>query len=494
MIPEMIDGEEWLVGDELHIDNSYDGLIRIRFDRDTMKVRYYIKEEKNWTPVAPLSRMSEEEIKNMGEYEDKSTIWDALKDEGTVLIRASWLLEWAKTGQPLPKRQCLPDGAIWQSKRLQHLVERREVFMMALSYCWATPEHPDPECYMLNILAKIMGHRMQLRYHDGQQVYSDAAIFLDYCSLYQKGTAEEEGTCFKAGLQHCGLWYAHCEIESWLMTAAPEGALPYAERGWPTFEKALSSLITPHQMLYDLGQYDGEKHTAWDYIYYGCRGDRKPPRHPDRMNKELEQLHFTNPRDLKLVQERYAATFDKVMANVEHLFFDSLDWGCAEAKLFAECLPQARNVKVLTLKYNKIGIEGTEAVCLQMVRCPLLENVSLSGNADFGDAGAEAFAKAIPKMPLLKIVNLRENNIGDLGCKAMMAALPCSSPNLRDFFMFDNKIGEEGAKSIIDKLPDCVHLKTFGTGGNNFSLETNDKIARAWESDPTRDPARLHLD
>jgi len=60
--------------------------------------------------------------------------------------------------------------------------------------------------------------------------------------------------------------------------------------------------------------------------------------------------------------------------------------------------------------------------------------------------------------------------------------------------MFDNKIGEEGAKAIIDKLPDCVHLKTFGTGGNNFSLETNDQISRAWETDPTRDPARLHLD
>jgi hypothetical protein len=493
MIPEMIDGEEWLVGDELHIDNSYDGLIRVRYDNDSMKVRYYIKEEKNWTPVAPLTRMSGHEIKSMGEYEDRSTIWEALREDNTILIKASWLLDWAKTGEPLPRRQDLPQGAAWDSYELQRLVERREVFLMAVSYCWTNTVHPDPEAYQLNTLAKILGHRLQLRYHDAQQVYSDAGIFLDYCSLCQNATTKEEMESFKAGLQHCSLWYAHCEIESWLMTSAPEGCPRYHERGWPTFEKALSSLITPHQMLYDLGQYDEHKHTAWDYVYYGCRGDRNPPKHPDRMDKELAELQFTNGADLALVQSKYRSTFEKVMANVEHLFFDSLEWGCSEAKEFAECLHQAKNVKVLTLKYNKIGIEGTEAVCEQMVRCPLLENVSLSGNAEFGCAGAEAFAKALPKMNALKIVNLRENNIGDRGCKAMMEAIPCSGPSLRDFFVFDNKIGDEGAKSIIDKLPDCRYLKTFGTGGNNFSDEVNDTIARAWEADPNRDPARLHL-
>ena len=54
--------------------------------------------------------------------------------------------------------------------------------------------------------------------------------------------------------QDINLWYAHALICVWLVTFVPEGVVAYSERGWPAFEQAISSMLTPSWQLLDLGR------------------------------------------------------------------------------------------------------------------------------------------------------------------------------------------------------------------------------------------------
>ena len=42
------------------------------------------------------------------------------------------------------------------------------------------------------------------------------------------------------------------------MTRVPEGVKGYNERGWPAFERAISSMLTPSWQLLDLGRLTDE--------------------------------------------------------------------------------------------------------------------------------------------------------------------------------------------------------------------------------------------
>ena len=53
--------------------------------------------------------------------------------------------------------------------------------------------------------------------------------------------------------QDINLWYAHALICVWLVTCVPKNVVAYSERGWPCFEQAISSMLTPSWQLLDLG-------------------------------------------------------------------------------------------------------------------------------------------------------------------------------------------------------------------------------------------------
>merc|ERR1712232_296128 len=96
-------------------------------------------------------------------------------------------------------------------------------------------------------------------------------------------------------------WYAHTEVESWLLTKPPASVVLehiYDDRGWPTFEKAISSMITPSHRLYDIGKLDPTKGADWTTIEVDISSDRWPPKAPEVMTAELAMKHFTNGADL----------------------------------------------------------------------------------------------------------------------------------------------------------------------------------------------------
>ena len=83
------------------------------------------------------------------------TVWEALASKDTVLLRGSWLRELGDTGQVLPRRQELPPGVSWEPLELQQAVVTRHVAIGAVSYCWLTWQHPDPNGHQETVFQRV---------------------------------------------------------------------------------------------------------------------------------------------------------------------------------------------------------------------------------------------------------------------------------------------------------------------------------------------------
>jgi len=201
--------------------------------------------------------------------------------ETAVLVSAKWLVAQADAGAVLPRRQELPPAAILTAAALRAHHETLAMShvrapVIAVSYCWLTESHPDPEGEQLQLLAKAFRERFaaKSRQHEwvkhgfGESevmVYEqDFGVFLDWCSLYQEPRSPSELRSFKLSLQFINLWYAHELTQVYMLTKLPLGyeessVVPYGERGWPTFERAISGILKVRMghvfpALVDLGE------------------------------------------------------------------------------------------------------------------------------------------------------------------------------------------------------------------------------------------------
>merc|ERR1712139_371968 len=98
-----------------------------------------------------------------------------------------------------------------------------------------------------------MGGPLCKMYGDWQATTEHQGIFLDWCSLFQQVRSAEQNESFGRSLKHINIWYAHVKTLVLLVTKVPAGVRPYDKRGWPTFERAVSQMLTPSDLLWDLG-------------------------------------------------------------------------------------------------------------------------------------------------------------------------------------------------------------------------------------------------
>ena len=138
----------------------------------------------------------------------------------------------------------------------------------------------------MRTIAAIIEKRLEAKFLDGPQytrktpVASDYAVFWDWCSYYQAPRTEEESQAFKQDLRKVNLWYAHESTETWMLTTPLEGVLAYEERGWPTFEAGISSMLTRAHALLDLGKHVIGDDVSWGDVWRNCRARRLAPMEP----------------------------------------------------------------------------------------------------------------------------------------------------------------------------------------------------------------------
>ena len=124
--------------------------------------------------------------------------------------------------------------------------------VLAISYCWASAGHPDPDGEQLRRLRLPLKLMLYSDADKEQKMIKSLGVFLDWCSLHQAERTEDELQAFKRGLKAVNVWYSHPLTWVWALTLVPEGVKPYSERGWPRFEKAVATLIKHSKMFLDL--------------------------------------------------------------------------------------------------------------------------------------------------------------------------------------------------------------------------------------------------
>jgi len=243
-------------------------------------------------------------------YSDVESLREALESGDTQLVRARWLLEQAKLKKPLPRRQDLPKEAAFAATdelfRGLAVGPAGEVppRLLAVSHCWLTPEHPDPQGHHLQNLARFLGPLVE-------EYGGDMAVFFDWCSLPQKPRKDSEQEAFDRGLSNVDLWYAHRLVWKLFLTKLPPGASAagYAERGWPHFERSSCSFGAESGAVLDLGLLPQAPARAHQLLQV-CRAERQQPALPDDFATTLQSKHFSNGKtDCDLLVKKYREVF-----------------------------------------------------------------------------------------------------------------------------------------------------------------------------------------
>mmetsp|Transcript_33760 Transcript_33760/g.73471 ORF Transcript_33760/g.73471 Transcript_33760/m.73471 type:complete len:413 (+) Transcript_33760:116-1354(+) len=399
--------------------------------------------------IYQVYQLPDESTPGFGPDPRRYTDWDsvevALAKHDAILLKGKWLMEWSEKHEPLPRRQSLPEGSTWAPQELMPLLRAGSVEPVAISYCWLTPEHPDPKGEQASLIALAVKVRLQA---ERDEAVDDLAIFFDWCSLYQKERTPAQGESFDRALKDVNLWYAHQLVSVWMLTEIPEGwtgVKCYTERGWPSFEYGVSTMITPSWRVIDISllrsppeswTHDSRNTIQWQSDVSGyhdgsggkCKARRPAPLMPQQFADLLATKTFTNNADHSFVAKKYKTTFDEVISCAQSLDFAGLGWGDMEFVQLSECLCLCSQCRSLNLSSNKDGgADGINAIMKALGASSTISAFSLK----WGDLGSEAgivIAEALESNSTLTSVDLSSNKFGNEAGIALAKALERNLP------------------------------------------------------------------
>lgn len=345
---------------------------------------------------------------------EAESLKEAIRGKDTVLLKGSWLIQLSEDEGIIPKRQDLPPGAAWEPEELigklaeaDHIQEwEHKVPIVALSYCWVEPSHPDPKGEQFKSVAKVLDVCLNGLGWDNdasRRVCVDMAVFWDYGSLYQNDRSEEELASFMHGLKSVNLWYSHQMTTVWMLTRVPKGVKPYVERGWPCFERQVATMTKPFHFSLDLGllpeDYGGRQYYD---LKNTCNCKRPPPVHPSVFRESLASKSFTNGSDRGFVMDKYNHTFNEVMGSASTLVFAQLAWGPEEYASVAACLPWCGNLETLNLCHNNGGNEGMKIIA-EALASTRIKNLWFHDNK-LDARGVDMLVTAAEKMETAEVI------------------------------------------------------------------------------------------
>ena len=105
---------------------------------------------------------------DLDRYTKPTSIWVALLTGHVRLVKSSWLIAHSKAKCILPRRQELPEDAFISVDELKSMYGEGNkdgvLPMIAISFCWLTPPHPDPRGEQLALVAGVL-EREQEKYN-----------------------------------------------------------------------------------------------------------------------------------------------------------------------------------------------------------------------------------------------------------------------------------------------------------------------------------------
>lgn len=411
--------------------------------------------------VVSASRMSQ--LSSI-DFAGSCSLPDYVASGDVALIRSGWLINWALQNNVLPRRQDLPPDAFWEDVNVLQESDSSSMKVVAVSYCWYSPEHPDPDSQLLRVLARVA--QMQQMHKVNGSVVGDFAIFLDWCSLYQWPRSPEQQAAFDRSLSCLGTWYASSKVMKWLLTVPPMGCAgkAYDERGWTFFERLTAYLDTASTAILDLGFLD-ERCQSFEQVIETCKTKQAPPLSPDLMDQILDSKTFSYAdTDLPMVKEIYRFTVQKLFESRQSLDFSGLFWDDTHAEQLAGALAWYPRLAKLVLTGNRIADGGLEQIAKMLP--PGLQILDLANNL-IGALGAQHLAEAMSGLRNLQQLYLCSNAVGSQGADALSQSIARHS-NLGAFRLANNRIGPEGAQLIASNLPRCLSIHHLSLNENGI--------------------------
>ena len=382
---------------------------------------------------------------DLARYTEPMSIWVALMTGHVRLVKMSWLIKHAKAKGILSRRQELPEEAFISVEELKRMYgdgnKDGVLPIIAISFCWDTAAHPDPQGKQLATVAATL-EREQKKYaeaHGSFKGFSDMGVFWDWLSIYQKdpklfdktqtpeamseadrpafledlkakrkfyggeayekSRTSEENDGFRYALHETmDLWYAHQGTTVYMLTKLPEGSsrkAMYADSGWTTYERHSAEQIkkvylydAQWKLVMDLGADDAVKARNW-------------PVGPDHFDTLIATKTFTNGADQLAVKELYRKMSINQLGGIKMLDFTGIAPPTAEdGRRLGGCLNLCQNLEKLDLQ----GVGMRDEACQEMFfslskgALPQLETLSLRSNK-IGDSGLSAFATVLTPGP-----------------------------------------------------------------------------------------------
>uniref|UniRef100_A0A7S0AYJ7 Uncharacterized protein n=1 Tax=Pyrodinium bahamense TaxID=73915 RepID=A0A7S0AYJ7_9DINO len=356
--------------------------------------------------------------------------------------------------------------------------------LVSVSYCWLSKKHPDPQGKQLQVLASHLAALVQyLTEEHGNRGFQDCGVFVDWCSLYQRPRSPEETKSFVRGLRGAGLLFGHQLIWKLLLTRPPKSGAritqraPYEKRGWPFFERAVSSLLTAREHVLDLGLATNASNcSGGQALVDSCVAARRPPQTPPEFDDCMDSKVLMLDGDRDFLKRNYRKLFNTVMEGVESLDYSCHGWGHEEMQLLGASLCSCVFLRTLLLGNNCVGDRGLGMLVQGLLHLCALEVLDLTSN-NIGDLGAQRIAVALPILVRLRVLVLHSNHVAAVGASGLAEALP-QCPSLSELKLGENRLGDPGAVCLAQVLSLC-NLRCLDLCGNCIGDDGVIELAKA---------------
>jgi len=423
----------------LSIDSSEE------FERVKMELDQAMQKQKE-KGSSTVARGSEGRKRPPDVFNDKTLLLEAVRQGHVKLVSGDYLVSLHERGESVRRQQDLPEEAFMPFEDLQG----DDVELVAISYCWCSPNHPDPEGFHLSLIVKMLKALMAGKYVD--DVIKDAygsiqhtshlrdahfsfgaakvAIFWDFLSLPQHPRTEAEQEAFDSALSSINAWYASVHTTKWILRDLPRGLAraSYDASGWTCFEYQVSNIVNPPARMLTLS---GEAYKLLttkdvfgkeDYIQLALlasqAGRRKGPMDPVTFDKRIDGLTFTNGADKEKVKPKYHAAFRTLVAGAAKMSFRGFHMASVDAEQALELtLSHCRHLQEMDLGMNPEWHKGLDALVEAIAAAPCfhaLTRLDLSFNKEFrGDMGCFSRLQHLRQLNLSFAERLT-GNIADL--------------------------------------------------------------------------------
>lgn len=317
--------------------------------------------------------------------------WDAMGGrmleealQNTDLVDAQYLIKLAELKAPVPRWQDIPEEARINAKNIWRLKGSTLggfglLPVLVMSYCWLSPEHPDPAGEQLSWIVPILQamvafvQKTDKKMSDGGR-HCTVGVMQDFLSMPQKPRTPEEDERFDKALKtELNLLYMHPKTPVLIMDRAPgkhakyTNLRPYHARGWCYMEMRLSSIVKGGYCLWELSKFSGNANMQ--AIIQEMKAGRPPLTSPDMVAADITggiksgDIAFTSNSDADIVIKIYEKGFKRAFETYHEyrpdcvIMNQRLGWGSMEVPIIAQALAYASE-KCTVPKPLKICLGG----------------------------------------------------------------------------------------------------------------------------------------